>query len=307
VKFAAIDIGTNAVRLLLSRVIEEESPPFFKKEALMRMPIRLGDDTFTHGRISQEKIDLLAETMAGFKHLIQAYPAREFMAVATSAIREAENGREVAEIVEKRSGVRFDIIDGQREAEMIYANHIEERLDPARNYLYVDVGGGSTEIIFLSHGNAVASQSFRLGTVRMLENRVEENTWKRLKKWLKSNAPQQQPLDGIGSGGNINKIFKLANIKNGKPISFRRIKDISSYLSSFTLEERITRVGLRPDRADVIIPALRIYVSVLKWAKVKRMYVPQFGLSDGIVHVLYKRYCERGAPPSGSREQLDRS
>jgi exopolyphosphatase/guanosine-5'-triphosphate,3'-diphosphate pyrophosphatase len=300
VKFAAIDIGTNAVRLLLSKVIEDEKPAFFKKEALMRMPLRLGEDAFTQGRISQEKIDLLAETMVGFKHLIRAYPARDYMAVATSAMREAENGLEVAKVVEERSGVKFDIIDGQREAEVIYANHIEKRLDPKMNYLYVDVGGGSTEIIILARGNAAASQSFQLGTVRMLQERVDEETWKDLKKWLKTNTEQYQPMAGIGSGGNINKIFKLAHIKNGKPISFKNIKNISNYLSSFTLEQRITKLGLRPDRADVIIPAIKIYMSVMKWAKMKWMYVPQFGLSDGIVHVLYKRHREQGAIASGS-------
>jgi exopolyphosphatase/guanosine-5'-triphosphate,3'-diphosphate pyrophosphatase len=300
VKFAAIDIGTNAVRLLLSKVIEDEKPPFFKKEALMRMPLRLGDDAFAHGRISQEKIDLLAETMVGFKHLIRAYPARDYMAVATSAMREAGNGLEVAKVVEERSGIRFDIIDGEREAEVIYANHIEERLDPSMNYLYVDVGGGSTEIIILAGGNVAASGSFKIGTVRMLQERVEEDTWKELKKWLKTNTPQYHPLTGIGSGGNINKIFKLANIKNGKPISFKNIKSISNYLSSFTLEQRITKLGLRPDRADVIIPAIRIYMSVMKWAKMKWMYVPQFGLSDGIVHVLYKRHSEQEVKASGS-------
>jgi exopolyphosphatase/guanosine-5'-triphosphate,3'-diphosphate pyrophosphatase len=298
-KFAAIDIGTNAVRLLLSKVIEDEKSAFFKKEALMRMPLRLGEDAFADGRISREKIDLLAETMVGFKHLIRAYPARDYMAVATSAMREAENGLEVAKVIEERSGVRFDIIDGQREAEVIYANHIEERLDPDMNYLYVDVGGGSTEIIILAQGNAAAFQSFKIGTVRMLQERVEEGTWKDLKKWLKTNTPQYQSMAGIGSGGNINKIFKLAHIKNGKPISFKNIKSVNNYLSSFTLEERITKLGLRPDRADVIIPAIKIYMSVMKWAKMKWMYVPQFGLSDGIVHVLYKRHCELGAKTSG--------
>jgi exopolyphosphatase/guanosine-5'-triphosphate,3'-diphosphate pyrophosphatase len=291
-KFAAIDIGTNAVRLLLSRVIEDGKPPFFKKETLVRMPIRLGEDAFLNRRISSEKIDLLTDTMIGFKHLIRAYPARDYMAVATSAFREADNGPEIADVIRQQTGVNLEIINGQQEAEYIYANHIEELLPPGLNYLYVDVGGGSTEIIVNINRQVVASRSFKIGTVRMLQNKIEDQTWDELKDWVKTNTGNHRPLVGVGTGGNINKMFKMARIKEGEPISFKRIKSIFKTLKSCSYEERITRLGLKPDRADVIIPAARIYLSVLKWTKAQWMYVPQIGLPDGIIHLLYRKYQE---------------
>ena len=297
-KFAAIDIGTNAVRLLLSNVIEDGGPPLFKKEVLVRMPLRLGVDAFELGSISDEKVDRLVETMIGFKHLIRAYPAIDYLAVATSAMRVAENGADVASVVDERAGILFDIIDGRTEAEVIYANHIEDRIDPAKNYFYVDVGGGSTEISIIVGRDVIATSSFGIGTVRTLRSASDPAEWDNMKKWLKTNTADHHPIEGIGSGGNINKIFKLSRIKDGYPISYKRIKKIQKYLSSFTLEERIHQLRLRPDRADVILPASDIYLSVMKWAGAKTMHVPQFGLSDGIVHVLYDKHRTRdGATP----------
>lgn len=292
-KFAAIDIGTNAVRLLLSNVIEDGGPPLFKKEVLVRMPLRLGEDAFAIGRISDETVERLVETMIGFKHLIRAYPAIDYMAVATSAMRVAENGAEVASIVDERAGILFDIIDGRTEAEVIYANHIEDRLDPGKNYFYVDVGGGSTEISIIVDRDVVASASFPIGTVRTLRGRTNVDEWQTMKKWLAKNTSKHQPIVGIGSGGNINKIFKLSHIKPGNPISYKRLRKMRKFLSTFTLVERITELKLRPDRADVIIPASEIYISVMKWAGAKSMVVPLFGLSDGMIHVLYDRHRAR--------------
>jgi exopolyphosphatase/guanosine-5'-triphosphate,3'-diphosphate pyrophosphatase len=289
-KFAAIDIGTNAVRLLLTKVIEDGGPPLFKKEVLVRMPLRLGEDVFSKDRISDEKTDRLVDTMTGFRYLIEAYPALEYMAVATSAMRVAENGREVASLVSERTGIDIEIIDGQKEAEVIYANHIEERLAPHTNYFYVDVGGGSTEISIIVGREMVASRSFMIGTVRALTSGFDLDEFDEMKSWLKESTRDRRPIVGIGSGGNINKIFKLARIKEGRPITLKQMKQMHKYLRSYTLQERINLLKLRPDRADVIIPASEIYLSVMKWARAKRMFVPQFGLSDGIVHVLYDRH-----------------
>ncbi|MEJ2719546.1 MAG: exopolyphosphatase [bacterium] len=292
-KFAAIDIGSNAVRLLLTNVIEDAGPPLFKKETLVRLPLRLGADAFSLGRISDDKIERLVEAVIGFKHLIRAYPALDYMAMATSAMRVAENGAEVAAIVDERAGILFDIIDGQTEAEVIYANHIEDRLDPDKNYFYVDVGGGSTEISVIVNHNVVACGSFAIGTVRALGDGIDPTEWRSMKSWLMEHTADHRPIVGIGSGGNINKIFKISRIKDGSPISYKRLKKMHKYLSSFTLDERISRLRLRPDRADVIIPASEIYLSVMKWSRAKIMYVPQFGLSDGMIHVLYDRYRAR--------------
>jgi len=296
-RFAAIDIGTNAVRLLLSKVVEGGDRPVFEKESFIRMPLRLGEDTFLHGRISDEKTESLAETMIGFRHLITAYRAADFKAYATSAMREAENGDEVARRIKDQSGIELTIISGKTEAEVIYANHIEERLGPARNYLYIDVGGGSTELNLISSGKVIASKSVNIGSVRMLEGKVDETQWADMKTWLKENTPALRPIYGIGMGGNINKIFQLARVKEGRPISYKEVRRLYDYLSSFTLEERITELGLRPDRADVILLAGEIYLSVMKWAKVRKMFVPQIGLADGIIHILYERF-RNSAPAS---------
>jgi exopolyphosphatase / guanosine-5'-triphosphate,3'-diphosphate pyrophosphatase len=288
-KFAAIDIGSNAVRLLLSRIIENGSEPIFKKESLIRIPIRLGEDSFTQQRISEEKKNNLIKTMIGFKHLIEAYEAVDYIACATSAMREAVNGKEIAELIKQKSGINLEIIDGKREAYVINSNHIEKELDASRSYLYIDVGGGSTELTLFSNNESITSRSFDIGTVRLLKDLVYKESWKQMKKWIKESTAEFQPISGIGSGGNINKIFRLSRKNEGKPLSLKNIKDIYQYLSTFTLDQRIKILGLKPDRADVILPAAEIYLSVMKWARIKRMYVPQIGLSDGLIHILYER------------------
>lgn len=289
-KFAAIDIGSNAVRLLLSRVIENGKYPIFKKESLIRIPIRLGEDAFVRKRISAEKAEQLVNTMRGFKFLIEAYQAIDYMACATSAMREAENGEDVVKEIMRRSGIKLDIVAGQKEADIIYANHFEERLDQNKSYLYIDVGGGSTELTLFSHNQSITSHSFNIGTVRLLHGLVPDSRWKEMKQWVQVIAPEFKPVIGIGSGGNINKMFKLSRIKTGKPISYKRLRELDKYLNTFSLDERIKILGLRPDRADVIILAADIFTSVMKWAKINRMYVPEIGLSDGMIRLLYERH-----------------
>lgn len=292
-KFAAIDIGSNAVRLLLTQVLENGDKPYFKKDSLIRIPLRLGEDAFVRRRISDEKGEQLVKTMTGFRALIDAYRALDYMACATSAMREASNGQSLVEEVRRRSKVDLQIVDGGMEAELLYANRFEEQLERDKAYLYIDVGGGSTELTLLYHKKSVASRSFNIGTVRSLQNLVPRQSWDEMRAWLKQHTREPVPVAAIGSGGNINKIFKLARLKEGKPLSLKKIKQIFQHLSSYTYYDRITKLGLRPDRADVIIPASEIYLSVMKWAKIKKIYVPQIGISDGMIHVLYDRYKQR--------------
>jgi exopolyphosphatase/guanosine-5'-triphosphate,3'-diphosphate pyrophosphatase len=292
-KFAAIDIGSNAVRLLLARVIEESDEPLFKKEVLVRMPLRLGDDAFREGRIPAEKADRLVQTMRGFQHLIQAYPALDYAAYATSAMREASNGDAVVRRVEKETGISIEVIDGAREAQVIYANHIEHRLDPKRNYLYIDVGGGSTEVTFIAKGRLVGSESFPLGGVRALEGKIDPNVAASLRKWIETFRNEHGATIAIGSGGNINSIYKMARVKQNKPLDVKELRAIRNTLRSYSLEERIVTLNLRPDRADVVVFAADLYLSAMKWGGIRRMVVPQVGLADGIVHLLYNRHRRR--------------
>ena len=268
-KFASIDIGSNAVRLLFTKVFEEADGAVFKKDSLVRMPIRLGKDVFTTKKVSKEKIENLVNTMIAFKYLIDAYRPIDYKACATSAMREATNGNEIVKLIKKKSGIDVEIIDGKREAEIIYENHIVEKLNPKKNYLYIDVGGGSTELTLISNTEAINSQSFDIGTVRILEDKVTKMQWQKMKEWLEQNTPPYKSISGIGSGGNINKMFKMALKEEDQPLTYKNIKSICKELKSYTYEERITKLGLRPDRADVIIPAATIYLSVLKWAGIK--------------------------------------
>ncbi|NIP39398.1 MAG: exopolyphosphatase [Candidatus Dadabacteria bacterium] len=289
-KFASIDIGSNAVRLLFTKVFEDGDGTVFKKDSLVRMPIRLGKDVFNTKKVSKEKIDNLVNTMIAFKYLIDAYNPIDYKACATSAMREAANRNEIVRLIKKKSDIDVEIIDGKREAEIIYENHIAEKLNPKKNYLYIDVGGGSTELTLISRLEVISSQSFDIGTVRILEDKVTKSQWQEMKGWIEQNTKGYKSIAGIGSGGNINKIFKMSLKKGDQPLSYKNIKSIYKTLDSYGYEERITKLGLRPDRADVIIPAAKIYLSVLKWADSKKLYVPQIGLSDGIIHVLYEKH-----------------
>lgn len=296
-KFAAIDIGSNAVRLLVSNVFETGNTTFFKKDSLYRVPLRLGDDAFIRHKISEEKASKLVKTMMAFRHLMEVYQPADYLGCATSAMREAENGQEIIEKIKKQADITIEIIDGKREAELLYANHIAEDLNKEKSYLYVDVGGGSTEVTLFSNNKTVTSSSFNIGTVRILHNLVSKSDWKNLKKWLKEHIIDYQPLSAIGSGGNINTIFELSREKEGKPLSFKKLKKIYDFIRSYSLDERITLLGLKPDRADVIIPASEIYLSILQWANISKIYIPQIGLSDGIIHILYEKYKSKTLEP----------
>ncbi len=294
-RFASVDIGSNAVRLLLCNVYTEGPEPVFKKAELVRIPIRLGEDAFRFRRISEEKKNQLAKTMKAFKLLIEVFGAIDYRACATAAMREAENGQEVIRFVKQQSGIEIEIIDGKTEAQIIYSNHIAEHLDHDQSYLYIDVGGGSTELTLFSERHIVASQSFNIGTIRLLHDQVIKETWSSFKEWIKVNTEFHHPLTAIGSGGNINKIFKMAVRKENKPLYYAKILETYYFLKEFSLQDRITTLGLNPDRADVIVPAAKIFLTVMKTADIDKMLVPQIGLSDGIIHLLYEKH--RSQPP----------
>jgi len=287
-KYAAIDIGSNAVRLLISNIIEEEGKPVrFKKSSLVRVPIRLGGDVFLEGKITEPNLQRMKDTMLAFSLLMKSHRVVKYKACATSAMREATNGKELTELVEKDCGVKIDIIDGEEEAAIIAATDLHEYIDVNKNYLYVDVGGGSTEFSIFHAAKKVASKSFKIGTVRLLNDIVKKDTWNEAERWIKENTNDYDLVEIIGSGGNINKIFKISRKAVGKPLTYFYLTTYFNKLKSYSYEERITELDLNQDRADVIIPALRIYLSAMKWSKAKHIYVPKIGLSDGIIKSLY--------------------
>lgn len=288
-RFASIDIGSNAVRLLLCNVYEKDGDAIFKKSELIRMPLRLGDEAFKFKKISQKKVMQLCKTMKAFKQLIEVFEAIDYRACATAAMREAQNGNEIIRLVKQTSGIEIEIIDGKIEAEIIYSNHTAEHLEKDQSYLYIDVGGGSTELTLFSNGHIVASQSFNVGTIRFLQEQVSKETWTNFKEWVKTNTANYKPLIGIGSGGNINKLIKMVNKKETKPLSYEKLKELHEYLEHFTVEERITQLNLNPDRADVIVPAAKIFLSVMKNGNIDEIIVPQIGLADGLIHLLYEK------------------
>lgn len=294
-KFAAIDIGSNAIRLLFCNVYETKGEAIYKKAELIRIPIRLGEDSFFRKKISKEKQDKLVLTMKAFKLLMEVHDVVDYRACATSAMRDAENGAEIIERVKKEAGIKIEIIDGKTEADIIYSNRIEERLDKAYNYLYIDIGGGSTELTLFSKNKAIASKSFNVGTIRMLHQQIGKEYWSDFKAWITENTKGYKPLFAIGSGGNINKLFKMSGKKQTHPLATSKLKEIVEEIESHSYEERIHKLGLNPDRADVIVPASKILLTVLKKAEIDWLIVPQIGLADGIVHQLYEKYKEKEA------------
>ena len=288
-KYAAIDIGSNAVRLLISTITEQEGrEPLFKKTSLVRVPIRLGADVFLEKKISAENTKRMIDTMQAYKLLMRSHRIEKYKACATSAMREAENGEEIAELIKEKTGIDINIIDGNDEAAIIAATDLHALIQTDKTYLYVDVGGGSTEFTLYSSGKTVASRSFKLGTVRLLEDMVPGDIWKETEEWVKKTTKDYTKIDLIGSGGNINNIFKSSGKANGKPLSFFYLSSYYQLLQSFTYEERITQLNLNQDRADVIVPAAKIYLSAMKWTRARRIYVPKIGLSDGIIKSLYQ-------------------
>lgn len=287
-KYAAIDIGSNAVRLLISNIIQEKGKPVrFKKSSLVRVPIRLGADVFLKGKISTSNIQRMKDTMLAFNLLMKSHHVVKYKACATSAMREATNGRKVTEMIANECNINIDIIGGEEEAAIIAATDLQAYIDNTKTYLYVDVGGGSTEFTIFHLGEQIASKSFKIGTVRLLNDIVKNETWRELEAWIKSSTKEYHSVDIIGSGGNINKIFKISGKAMGKPLTYFYLTSYYNKLNSYSYEERITELDLNQDRADVIIPATRIYLSAMKWSNAKYIYVPKIGLSDGIIKSLY--------------------
>lgn len=289
-KFAAIDIGSNAIRLLLASVIDKGDSPVFKKECLIRMPIRLGDDAFVKKIISDRKSEALIKTMKAFKHLIEAYEPVSYAACGTSALREANNGEELVKRIKKECQIELTIVEGGKEAELICLNHPQSLFKNNQPYLYVDVGGGSTELTLIKTGQVAESISVNIGTVRLLNSLVQMSTWKHLKLWSKQLKKKYKQIELVGSGGNINKLFRMARLKTGDPLSLKKLSKLRELLAAYSLEDRIDKLELRPDRADVIIPAADIFLTVMKWTGAKKIHVPQIGLADGLVHMLYSQF-----------------
>ena len=288
-RYAAIDIGSNAVRLLIADIIENNKETSFKKNTLVRVPLRLGDDAFLDKKISPKKSEELIKTMQAFRHLMDVYHVEDYMACATSAMREASNGPEIVKRIRTKANINLEIVEGQREANIIYSSHIEQHLERKKNYLYIDVGGGSTELSVFADGELAASRSFNLGGIRILDNQDKEETWTEMKDWVKEQTRTHKNLMGIGTGGNINRLYKMADEKEGVPMTFFKLRSLHAYLTSFSLKDRINVLGLNQDRADVIIPACEIYLTVMKWGGVKQIFVPRVGLVDGIIQLLIEK------------------
>lgn len=288
-KLAAIDIGSNAARLLITEVIETTNgKPQFNKINLVRVPLRLGFDVFELGEISKARRQMIMETMKAYAHLMKAYEVEHFRACATSAMRDAKNSADIIRKVKLETGIEIEIISGDKEATMINQSHIAEGLDKNHNYLYIDVGGGSTELTFFSNGKMQYRESFNIGTIRLLKQQIHDTVWDEMRDHLKQNTKSSLPICAIGSGGNINKVFSLSKKKEGKPLSLQLLKDYHKEFSNHSIEELIRIYKLREDRADVIVPALLIYINVMKWANIEEIYVPKIGLADGLVQSLYE-------------------
>lgn len=287
--YGAIDIGSNAGRLLIGNVVEEDGMASIKKFSLTRVPLRLGEDVFTDKKISPARVKMLIKTLKAYKHLMDVYDIVDYRACATSAMREAENRKEILEEIKKETGIKLEIIDGEEEAELIFSTINTMKFERNKSYLYIDVGGGSTEVSLLENGERKKSKSFKIGTLRILKGKVDEKRWLELKDWVKTLNPEHKQILAIGTGGNINRMLKINRSEDDNSISYSDIKRIQTHIASYSLNDRINKLGLRPDRADVIVPAADIYLAVMRYADVTQMLVPKVGLSDGIIYELYKK------------------
>lgn len=289
-RLAAIDIGSNAARLLISDVIPTTNDQIqFQKINLIRIPLRLGFDVFEKKEISPEKETMIMNTMRAYRHLLDAYgvPLNHLKAAATSAMRDASNAAAIIERVKEKTGIDIEVITGDAEASLIYENHVAENMDKEHSYLYIDVGGGSTELTFFAGNKLVFKRSFNIGTIRILKKQVTDTYWDEMKDFIKKEVKGFSEVVAIGSGGNINKIFSISKKKEGKPLPLDLLKDYYKEFNSFSLEDRIRIYHLREDRADVIVPALQIYINVMRWADIDEIYVPKIGLADGLIQHLY--------------------
>jgi len=287
-KLAAIDIGSNAARLLIAEVIvDDKKNTAFNKLNLIRVPLRLGFDVFETGEISKPKIGMVMQTMKAYKHLMNAYGVEHLKACATSAMRDAKNAADIIRKIKLETDISIEVISGDTEANLVYENHVAENMDKDHSYLYIDVGGGSTELSFFSNGILIYKKSFNIGTIRLLKDMVKEWQWDEMKEVLKAVTKGQKEVVAIGSGGNINKVFSMSKRKDGKPLSLELLKDYYKELSNVSLEDRIKKYDLRGDRADVIVPALQIYTNAMRWAAAEEIYVPKIGLADGLIRHLW--------------------
>jgi len=294
-RLAAIDIGSNAARLLISDVVtNDQGKPDFQKLILVRVPLRLGFDVFENNEISPEKEEMVLKTIQAFKLLADVYQVEKLKTCATSAMRDAKNAPSILERVKLETGIIIEVISGDAEASFIYENHIAEKLDKEHSYLYIDVGGGSTELTFFADNRLVFKRSFNIGTIRLLKNQVDEFLWDDMRDFIgRETRGRQQNMIAIGSGGNINKIFSLSKRKEGKPLQLELLKDYYREFSSFSVQDRIRMYKLREDRADVIVPALSIYINIMRWANIQEIYVPKIGLADGLIQHLYQELKEK--------------
>lgn len=290
-RLAAIDIGSNAARLLISEVeLNDMGKPQFQKLNLVRVPLRLGFDVFDKKEISDHKKEMIIKTIKSYKLLTDVYGVEKMMACATSAMRDAKNGPDIINEVRETTGVNIEIITGDAEANYIYENHVAENMDKEHSYLYIDVGGGSTELTFFADGHLTFKRSFNIGTIRIIKNQVDEFMWDEMRDFIRRETKgHERDMVAIGSGGNINKIFSLSKRKEGKPLTLELLKDYYRELGSFSVDDRIRLYKLREDRADVIVPALMIYVNVMKWANIEEIFVPKIGLADGLIQHLYRQ------------------
>lgn len=283
---AAIDIGSNAARLLICEVTRIGKDSRVDRLNFLRIPLRLGFDVFEKGLIGNRRKRMLLETMEAFAQLIRIHEVDHYIACATSAMRDAENAKEIIKEIRQQTGIGIDVISGELEAEIIYENHVAEILDPNQSYLYIDVGGGSTELTFYHRSEVVFQRSFNIGTIRFLTEQLDDSIWQEMKKFLREFGKEYKNVTAIGSGGNINKLVSLVNGKSSKILSQQTIRDMHKELEALSVEERMHRYGLKRDRADVIVPALLIYNYIMKWAEIEEIYVPKIGLADGLIRHL---------------------
>lgn len=301
-KLAAIDIGSNAIRLLIEEVHlhsnSSASDPIYhiEKVSLTRIPVRLGEDVFTKGKISKEKTRQLVRTMKAFWYLMDVHRVVYFRACATSAMREAKNRKAVIARVKKEARIDLEVLSGDEEANLIFKNYFAQNLNHSGDYLYIDVGGGSTELTLIQNGKRIKSRSFDLGTVRMLANATQKGEWEKARKWIQSSL-LEVPLTAIGTGGNINTIFKIQGKKPSEVISLDEIRQQYKALTALSVEQRILELRMKPDRADVIVPACEIYIRLMEFAGIEKMMVPKIGLSDGIILDLFN-WWKDGQPGS---------
>lgn len=293
-KYAAIDIGSNAVRLLINTIVEiKGKKPYFKKTALIRVPIRLGADVFIHKEISRENSKRMQDTIQAFALLMKSHGIEKYRACATSAMRDAKNGEELVKKIQVQTDIAIEIIDGTHEASIIATSDLLDFMQSDKTYLYVDVGGGSTEFTVFSNGKSVVSKSFDLGTIRILNKIIDQSLWEEAKFWIKNQVASFNTIEMVGTGGNINHVFKDSGKKLGKPLTYSYLKSYYKQLTEMSYEERVYELRMKLDRADVVVPATKIYLSAMKWSGAQKIYVPKIGLADGIIKTLYNEEVDR--------------